>query len=186
MKPLVFREPLVFLFRRIVRLPTCMYGELFTRDNWHMATMLSAAVNGRMFSVVRCRATYRLIVAGHNATPRFLSSSDSGVILPFRPRRRPAKNYRPLKPRPIKVKGPLSPYMIESPLGKIIEIGNVKDPSDELDEIYGPHAADAIRHTIREREERGGQPFDPEELLRMADYITAEAGSTEDLVGTRR
>jgi hypothetical protein len=76
--------------------------------------------------------------------------------------------------------------MIESHLGKIIELGNVEDASDELEEMYGSHAADAIRHTIREREERGGQPLDHEELLRMADYITAQAGSTEDLVGTRR
>jgi hypothetical protein len=91
-----------------------------------------------------------------------------------------------LKPRPVKVKGPLDPHIIESPFDKTIDLGNVKDASDELEEIYGPHTADAIRHTLKERDERCGQQLDPEELLKMADYITAEAGSTEDLVGQRR
>jgi hypothetical protein len=91
-----------------------------------------------------------------------------------------------LQPRPVKVKGPLDPHIIESPLDKTIELGNFKDASDELEEIYGPNAADAIRHTLKVRDERGGQQMDPEELLKMADYITAEAGSTEDLVGQRR
>jgi hypothetical protein len=149
-----------------------------------MTMLLSTAVNGRMLSVVRSRVAYRLVVAGNDASNRFFSSNNSA--LPFRPRRRPTPDYRPLKPRPVKVKGPLDPHIIDNQLDKTIELGNVKDASDELEEIYGAHAADAIRHTLKERDERGGQPLDAEELLKMADYITAEAGSTEDLVGERR
>lgn len=80
----------------------------------------------------------------------------------------------------------MDPYITENPFDKKIVLGEVPDASDELEETYGPFGADAIRHTIKEREERGGRPLDPEELLKMADYITAEAGSTEDLVGERR
>jgi hypothetical protein len=80
----------------------------------------------------------------------------------------------------------MDPYMIENPFDKKIVIGEYEDASDELEETYGPFGADAIRHTIKEREERGGRPLDPEELLKMADYLTAESGTTEDLVGERR
>ncbi len=115
---------------------------------------------------------------------RLLSSTSSRI--PFTPRRRASKDYRPIKPRPIKRKGPMDPYMIENPFDKKIVIGEYEDASDELEETYGPFGADAIRHTIKEREERGGRPLDPEELLKMADYLTAESGTTEDLVGERR
>lgn len=80
----------------------------------------------------------------------------------------------------------MDPYITENPFDKKIVLGEVEDATDELEETYGKLGADAIRHTIKEREERGGKPLDPEELLKMADYITTEAGSTEDLVGERR
>lgn len=80
----------------------------------------------------------------------------------------------------------MDPYITANPFDEKIVIGEYEDASDELEETYGPLGADAIRHTLKEREERGGMPLDPEELLKMADYITAESGTTEDLVGERR
>jgi hypothetical protein len=58
--------------------------------------------------------------------------------------------------------------------------------NDPLEATYGPLGADAIRHTWKERNERGGEPLSVEELLRMVDYYTTEEGTTEDLVGERR
>jgi len=158
--------------------------------------MSTAAANGRMLFSIRsrltCKSTSYLLRhqdsafgAVYNEASSRLFSSKSGDI-PFTPRRRASKEYRPVKPRPIKKKGPMDPYITENPFDKKIVLGQVEDASDELEETYGPFAADAIRHTIKEREERGGKPLDPEELLKMADYITAEEGSTEDLVGERR
>jgi len=71
---------------------------------------------------------------------------------------------------------------------KFVELGNikVKKPKDEMDLEFGPLAADVIRDTRREIAslEFGEDPFEQE--LRMADYMTSEVGSTEELVGTRR
>ena len=161
-----------------------------------MMMMTKAAASGNMISSIRSRLTCKsepsllrygkcaLGVASNEIGARVFSSK--GAYIPFTPRRRASKEYRPVKPRPIKKKGPMDPYITENPFDKKIVLGQVEDASDELEETYGPFGADAIRHTIKEREERGGKPLDPEELLRMADYITAEAGSTEDLVGERR
>jgi len=58
------------------------------------------------------------------------------------------------------------------------------DNDDELERQFGPNAAEAIRHIWLERK-RGGAS-DVESQLRDLDYVTADAGSTEDLVGRRR
>ena len=166
-----------------------------------MMLVSAAAAHTKMLSTVRSRFAHKsrssllrhrestveaLVVASNGARDRFFSSNNSSGNIPFTPRRRASKEYRPLKPRPTKKKGPLDPYITENPLEKKIVLGEVEDASDELEETFGTFGADAIRHTIKERNERGGKPLDPEELLKMADYITAEAGSTEDLVGERR
>jgi small subunit ribosomal protein S5 len=105
----------------------------------------------------------------------------------FRPRRPMNRNYRPLNITPKKKKdwAPGNPH-------KFVEIGKVKNPKNELEADFGPLAAEVIRVFRKEKEkEKEKQRLecneDPiEEQLRWADYLTAEVGSIEDLVGDRR
>jgi small subunit ribosomal protein S5 len=98
----------------------------------------------------------------------------------FRPRRNPSKSYRPfavLKPK--KKQADWNP----------VQLGNVKNPLDDLDATFGPLAADVIRVARREREIRrkGLDEEDSfEKELRMANYFTAATGSVEDMVTERR
>mmetsp|Transcript_5429 Transcript_5429/g.6770 ORF Transcript_5429/g.6770 Transcript_5429/m.6770 type:complete len:402 (-) Transcript_5429:109-1314(-) len=127
----------------------------------------------------------------------------------FKPRRRPSKTYRPIPIRPRHISGPLDPdgsptYKHQPPIlldpENLAADGGIDDdllsyygdftiPStDKYDDdglaSLGPGAADVIRDARKERE-RGG-PTSIESELRLADYLTAEAGSTEDLAGERR
>jgi hypothetical protein len=56
-------------------------------------------------------------------------------------------------------------------------------PRDELEQEFGPELADALRD--RQRTARQGN-VTVEEYLKMADYITSEPGSMEELQGERR
>jgi small subunit ribosomal protein S5 len=104
----------------------------------------------------------------------------------FRPRRRPDRNYRPIKPGPKKAFDP-SPGNDH----KFINLDKPSDnPIDEYDENFGKLGGEFIRHYRKQREEafrnKAGY-YDPtEEDLRMIDYYLAETGSLEDLVGQRR
>jgi hypothetical protein len=117
----------------------------------------------------------------------------------FRPRR--AANYRAVQPgiaRPIKdptphndhkfvnLAGPSQMVLSES-MKKRLQKFNLPDPT--LDLQVGPYAADSIRMIRKNLEQRRNNPEnydDIEEQLRLADYFITEAGSTEEMVATRR
>jgi small subunit ribosomal protein S5 len=100
----------------------------------------------------------------------------------FRPRRRSAKNYRPVEAGRKIAKNRKTDVDITSGISS----GKIQNLTDELDKDFGPLAADVIRSTRKEIASRefGEDPVEQE--LRMADYMTAEMGSTEDRVATRR
>lgn len=102
---------------------------------------------------------------------------------PFRPRRLPSREYRPAKTEAKKSKD-WSPGNDH----KFVTLGNVRGARDELEAEFGPLAADVIRDIQRDRQRSLLESDDDkiEEYLRMADYLTSQEGSTEDLVGERR
>ena len=72
---------------------------------------------------------------------------------------------------------------------KFVQLGKVRNPRDELEDSFGPLAAGVIRDTRRQIDlyKAGLMIEDPvEQELRMANYLTAATGSTEDLVTERR
>lgn len=104
----------------------------------------------------------------------------------FRPRRRPDRNYRPIKPGAKKFFDP-SPGNDH----KFINLEKpAENPIDEYDENFGKLGGDFLRHYRKQREEalrnKAGYFDQAEEDLRMMDYYLAESGSLEDLVGERR
>lgn len=116
----------------------------------------------------------------------------------FRPRRRVPRSYRPLQSRRPKAKGPLDPNALirrQDETFKLTAKGVVPDASDgedkswlidnddDLENEFGPHAAEVIRHSRREAKTG---ITDVEAKMRSVDYLTAAPGSTEDLVGQRR
>lgn len=110
----------------------------------------------------------------------------------FRPRRRPSRNYRPIRPLK-KVDEASMKSNANNPLyndvdPKLVELGDVPNAKDELENAFGPLAADLLRDAREEiaRKRDGVQEDEFEEELREIDYLTAETGSTEDLVGERR
>jgi len=128
------------------------------------------------------------------------STSTSGV--PFRPRRRSPKSYRAIPSRVKKARGPMDPLTTHPLQKRVHNIGGdyteedfendelaaaFFDESDPLEVEFGPEGADLLRHEKRERSRPTKTPLDVvEEQLRLADYMTASMGSTEDLVGQRR
>jgi len=100
----------------------------------------------------------------------------------FRPRRRPAKDYRPIKAGRKKV---LEPFRGND--NKFIKLtGN----DEKKKAPFGPIAQDIIDGVRRERQRKLLNQFDyddsVEEQMRMMDYFVAEDGSVEDRVGERR
>jgi hypothetical protein len=117
------------------------------------------------------------------ASRRFLSSSSNGgAAEPFRPRRRPNRNYRPLTARGPSKKGPRIPL----DFGKRdpVELGNFPNARDELERDFGPEIADALRDRVRAK--RLGKEVSTDEFLQMADYMTAAPGTLEEKQGERR
>jgi small subunit ribosomal protein S5 len=70
---------------------------------------------------------------------------------------------------------------------RFVDLGDIPNPKDDLEATFGPLAADAIRDIQTRNERLKRRQDDPvEESLRMVDYLLADEGSTEDLVGERR
>jgi hypothetical protein len=114
------------------------------------------------------------------------NSNKNNKASKFQPPRRPNRHYRPIIPRVIKPKGPRTEEEIEDPLQEIGDLDFFND--DSLDEFsqYGPKVKTALEYHKTMRNERNRAMFDTDMQLRLADYFTADPGSTEDLVGERR
>jgi hypothetical protein len=160
----------------ITALSRCNFRRLDARSVAMVASSSSSwTTNGKSLHVVDSPCRYM--------------SSDSKK---FRPARRPNRKYRPISPRKkldeaslrSNAKNPLHDDI--DPMR--VELGKVKNPRDELEATFGPLAADVLRDVRREMalKRKGGEEDPFEEELRMADYLTARTGSTEDLVGERR
>ena len=104
---------------------------------------------------------------------------------PFRPRRRPSENYRPVQIRRPTIPGPRDPLTYD-PIGREeVILGEYAGARDPLERDFGPLVADMLRD--RERAKRlGGRELTVEEYLQMADYMTSEPGSLEEKQGERR
>jgi len=105
--------------------------------------------------------------------------SSSSPSSSFRPRRKPSRNYRPVKPGGIKKKD-WSPGNDH----KFVEIGKVENPKNELEAQFGRLGAGAVEE-IRHEVMRPGE-HTIEDEIRLADYWTAEGGTTEEMAFERR
>ena len=132
------------------------------------------------------------------------SGGGGGKHKKFSPRRRPAANYRPTKPRGNrhkKMKGNKGMTMMGGEKfhmfgDQITQLGDETTPAtgseydmyddDGLSSKYGPNIARGMRHLRREQEVHKGRQPTADEFLREMDYLTSAPGSTEDLVGERR
>lgn len=72
---------------------------------------------------------------------------------------------------------------MENPMKQILDLDDFDD--DSLSQ-YGASAMDALDHLAKLRNERQRVVADYDAQLRLADYFTADHGSTEDLVGERK
>jgi small subunit ribosomal protein S5 len=104
----------------------------------------------------------------------------------FRPRRRPDRSYRPIKPGAKKIIDP-SPGNDH----KFFDLGKpTENPIDEYDANFGKLGGEFLRHFRKQREaayqNKQGYYDKVEEDLRMIDYYLSESGSLEDMVGQRR
>ena len=106
----------------------------------------------------------------------------------FRPRRRSSPEYRPVPTATASMKKKKRKQEDSSPGNdkKFVHLGHVENPKDELEAQIGPVAADVVRSVRRELAKGRSLDETVEEYLRMADYITAEEGTTEALVAERR
>jgi hypothetical protein len=104
------------------------------------------------------------------------SSSKDGQPPQFRPRRRTPKNFQEVPKTKFRSRKATSPITLSN-----------KNPNASLESKYGNATAAAIRDVRRNKERDGSvHTTDAEATMRIADYLTAEIGSTEDLVGERR
>jgi small subunit ribosomal protein S5 len=141
--------------------------------------MISVARSGNLIRRVVAPASSVLVVPVVDSSLSLRWFSDKkNPSSTFRPRRRSAKNYRPVEAGRKVVK--------DRKLVDLSSNGKTNKPKDDLDKEFSPLAADVIRSTRQEIASRefGEDPVEQE--LRMADYMTSEIGSTEDLVATRR
>jgi small subunit ribosomal protein S5 len=110
---------------------------------------------------------------------RCFSSKDEGNSSTFRPRRKSSRNYRPLKAGGVKKKKDWSPANDH----KFVDLSaGSADPKDELEATFGAVAAGVLKDMRHE----SLHPTDAEDDLRLADYWTAESGTTEEKVFERR
>jgi hypothetical protein len=132
-------------------------------------------------------------VAALDQPARWLSSSsgDNGNgNNKFRPRRRPGKQYRGMPQalkKPRKPKGPKEPQDI-SVKTPMIDFSNIKiTDSGEVEDMEALTDMGPLANTVIQMMQQGKyDKLDLETQLKMMDYFTSEAGSTEDLVGERR
>jgi len=106
----------------------------------------------------------------------------SGRSKSFRPRRRPNKHYRPFTPKKYNEKKLPHENMK-------VTFGEVADAKDELTKSFGHQTAEMVKRMREDqyyRETSGGVRDATEEELRIADYMTAEHGSTEELIYERK
>jgi small subunit ribosomal protein S5 len=143
--------------------------------------MLSVARSSSLIQRVVTPASVLVVPVVDSLSLRWFSDKKNPSSS-FRPRRRSAKNYRPVEAGRKSAKNGKPAVDLTSGISS----GKIKNSKDELDKDFSPLAADVIRSTRREIASRefGEDPIEQE--LRMADYMTAEMGSTEDLVATRR
>eukprot|EP00549_Striatella_unipunctata_P019821 CAMPEP_0118673428 /NCGR_PEP_ID=MMETSP0800-20121206/313_1 /TAXON_ID=210618 ORGANISM="Striatella unipunctata, Strain CCMP2910" /NCGR_SAMPLE_ID=MMETSP0800 /ASSEMBLY_ACC=CAM_ASM_000638 /LENGTH=360 /DNA_ID=CAMNT_0006568483 /DNA_START=114 /DNA_END=1196 /DNA_ORIENTATION=+ len=110
----------------------------------------------------------------------FSSGGDRGKK-GFVPSRKINPHYRP--PQPIKSKRPKLPaheYDLNNQYEDVPLPAYDEDLS--LEERFGPATAAVIKAAIQEEK----QPMEIEDHLRLADYMSSEDGTTEDLVGERQ
>ena len=156
--------------------------------------MLSSTIQRRGFPIQRWvtnslpHPTWNQLAFSNEAAGRTFSSYNwyDNKKSGFRPRRRPDRNYRPIKPGAKKFFDP-SPGNDH----KFINLEKpAENPIDEYDENFGKLGGEFLRHYRKQREEslrnKTGYFDQAEEDLRMMDYYLAESGSLEDLVGERR
>ena len=101
----------------------------------------------------------------------------------FQPRRRPHKQYRPF------VAPKYDPgKLVDKDLK--VEVGNVPDGRNDIERTYGHYTADLIQRMQRDQHlrQQGYDKFkyEEEEMMKAADYMTAEPGSTEALIFERK
>uniref|UniRef100_A0A7S3PAC5 S5 DRBM domain-containing protein n=1 Tax=Amphora coffeiformis TaxID=265554 RepID=A0A7S3PAC5_9STRA len=122
-------------------------------------------------------ATY----AGDLVSRSFSSGSSRGNSgkSSFRPRRKPSRNYRPVKPGGVKKKdwAPGNDH-------KFVTVGKVENPKDELEAQFGRLGAAGIKDLRYEALRPEEHTIEDE--IRLADYMTAEAGTTEEMAFERR
>lgn len=161
-----------------------------------MITAFGKAAGSRL--VAQGLAT-RVCVREPISAVRFLSSKSGGddqSRKSFRPSRRPSRNYRPVSPLVTKstkqleldLKANTNNPLYEEINPAAVDLDKVIEFDDELESTFGPLQAGVIRNIRQEieRKKSGELSDEVEEDLRMADYLTAELGSTEDLVFARR
>jgi len=190
-----------------------MLSALAGRSNAFLTTAARSAVFGRSLpgtSVLNAQPhqspALLLLDLSNGISFRSLSSATGGGSKhnKFSPRRRPAANYRPAKPRGDrykKMKGNKGMTMEGGEKfhmfgDQIVKLGDDTSPAtgsefdmfddDGLSKKYGPTIARSMRQTRREQDLRKGQQPTADEFLRDMDYLTSLPGSTEDLVGERR
>jgi small subunit ribosomal protein S5 len=144
--------------------------------------MLSLASSGNLIRRVVTPASVLVVPVIDSLSLRWFSDKKNPSSS-FRPRRRAAKNYRPVEPGRSKAKT-MRKKRLDLESG--VSVGKIKPLNDDLDSQFGPLAGDLIRSARQEiaNREFGEDPV--EQDLRIADYMTAEFGSTEDLVAQRR
>lgn len=169
------------------------------------------SVAGKSQSILTCtlqrRAIERILlpaVFSTEVTVRAFSrsSSDGGKNKKFSPRRRPAANYRPTKPRGKKLKfggatfGEEQDHLVlhQRNKGRPTQLSKERrdeedlpdDDPDGLTAEFGPKLAEAYRALRREQDVYKGQRQTADDMLRDMDYLSAPEGSTEDLAYERR
>lgn len=148
--------------------------------------MFALASQGLASRSASCIQTFRSRVTlqafATNTSCLFSSSSSSSKERPlsFRPRRQTPKNLLEVPKAKSHSKKTKSPIKLTK-----------NTPNETLESKYGNDAATAIRHFRRAKEEKGAIQNETlfssaEDTMRAADYLTADIGSTEDLVGERR
>lgn len=120
------------------------------------------------------------VVMRNLSTKKDASSKSSSTSSSFRPRRKPSRNYRP-----VKTGGAEKKDWMPGNDEKFVHIGKVPaNARNELEARYGRLAAGALED-LRRRVARP-EEYTVEDDLRAADYFTAEAGTTEELAFERR